>query len=225
MDKFIYFIVYIIMMGTGEGFVENLARKLGGEKTVSAICAELGVGRQTAINYISMLRQNGFVHKTKYTKPERTYVIKNYRKPQSGTGLVETLNKVLPADLQIEEPYEHYVWEPYSFEEALVDAVRTKKARFLLASLLLFRKTRDWKLLLKLAGKDKRKVGAVYDVARKELPRIRRMDKRSYNALLRAKNYDKYLVARVGASRDYEKISRRWGVLIPFTKRDLERIR
>ncbi|MFH0987150.1 MAG: hypothetical protein V1911_03850 [Candidatus Micrarchaeota archaeon] len=210
---------------TDSKLAQKLAQKLEGRKTIKGICSELGIKRGTAVYYVSMMRKNGFVHQTIYTKPERTYVIKPCARPAPAGGLVEALNRVLPKDFQIDEPYEHYVWGPYSFEDALVSAVRTKKARFILGSILLFRKVSDWKLLMKMAGGEKRKIGALYDLARREIPKVPRMDKRTYRGLLRAKVYDKYLISKAGPSEDYKDLSKKWGIFIPFTKKDMNRLR
>lgn len=199
-------------------------RGLNGYYTTSDICRELHIKRQTALNYICKLRKMGHIHETIHTQPERTYFIKQSKKIIAKRGLTDLLNSLLPAEFQLHEKYEHFVWGKYPPEKAFADALKTKKARFVLASIILFRKIKNWKLLFKCAKGDRKKAGALYDLARKEMPKIRRMDKRTYTALLKSPKEPPYFVGNAKASADYLQISKKWGVFIPFSRKDIERI-
>lgn len=199
-------------------------KKLNGYFTISDICKKLNMQRQSAIDYVSKLRKAGYVHRTIYTKPERTYLIRQYRKAAAQKGLTDVLNSLLPANFQLQEKYEQYVWGEYPPEKAFVDTLKTRKARFVLASIILFRKIKDWKLLFKYAKGNRRKAGALYDLARREMPKIRRMDKRTYTALLKSPKESPYFVGKAEASADYLQISKKWGVFIPFSREDVRRI-
>ena len=202
--------------------IEKLAKRLEGLQTVSSICKLLKIDRRTAINYISMLRKKGFLE-TMYGKRRiRMYKISPAIKKKAGyPGLYEIINKY--SKVKIIGRYEHKIYtHELTVEEAIIRAVKSKGFRIILAALGLFNRIEDWHLLNKLSKKEGigRKIGALYDVARKSF-RVKRMDERTRKSLLKSKVDDKYVVGRI-ESRDFKDIEKIWKIYIPFNKADLE---
>jgi len=203
-----------------ESDVNILAKKLAGLQVVDTIAKTLGVSRRTAINYISRLRKKGLVKTTYGRRKIRMYRIYPFKKPEFGyPGLYETINKYSPVKLIA--PYEHRLARKLIVEEAIARAVKTERFRVVLASLGMFSKVKDWSKLYYFAKKEsiERKIGALYDVARTCI-KIRRMDKRTRDNLLKSKQKGRYIIDRI-RGKHFKKIEKRWKVYIPFNKADL----
>ncbi|MBI2107752.1 hypothetical protein HYT54_01380 [Candidatus Woesearchaeota archaeon] len=202
--------------------IHNLAKKLEGLQTVSTIGKTLGISRRTSINYISKLRKNGFAETSYGHNKVRMYKISPAKLIKSGNdGLIETLNKNSKVKLIL--PYSHRVYgHKIAVEKALVEAVKSRHFRTVLASLGLFAKIKNWHLLHELAVKENagRKIGALYDAARQVI-RVRRMDKRTRNALLKSKTPSRFIIDNF-KSEDLVEIQKTWGVYVPFNRADLE---
>jgi len=106
-------------------------------------------------------------------------------------------------------------------EESIIRAIETKHPKIILASLALFNHVKNWHLLLKLAKdyKIRRKVGALYELTRKFM-RVKRIDKRVLNSLLKARNEPKFIVENF-KTKDFKDIEKKWGVFLPFNKVDM----
>ena len=65
----------------------------------------------------------------------------------------------------------------------------------------------------------RRKVGALYELTRNFM-KVRRIDKRTLNSLLKAKNEPKFIVDNF-KSKDFKNIERKWNVFLPFNKVDI----
>jgi len=109
-----------------------------------------------------------------------------------------------------------------TIEEAIVRAIKEGDFRTVLAVLGLFNNINNWSKLLEFAKKEKitRKVGALYDTARTTI-KVRRMDKRTRNALLKGNIKDKFVIKKI-RSDNFKEIEKEWKVFIPFNKADLE---
>ncbi|MBW2966545.1 hypothetical protein KY342_05565 [Candidatus Woesearchaeota archaeon] len=202
--------------------LEKLAKRIEGLQTVSSICKLLKIDKRTAINYISMLRKKGFLE-TMYGKRRiRMYKISPAIKKKVGyPGLYEIINK--HSKVKIIGRYEHKVYaHKLTVEEAIIRAIKTKGFRVILAALGLFNKIENWQLINKLSKKENigRKIGALYDIARKSF-RVKRMDERTRKSLLKSKVDGKYIIDRI-KSKDFKNIEKIWKVYIPFNKADLE---
>ncbi|MFH1592852.1 MAG: hypothetical protein ABIB47_05805 [Candidatus Woesearchaeota archaeon] len=204
-----------------------MAKRLEGMQTVSTISKKLGIKRRTAINYVSKLRKEGFLRNYNGGRKVRFYIIDPLKRREVGyPGLYEVINKNSRIGLITRARYRVH-GRPLSIEEVIVEAVNTGEYRTILASLDLFGKVRDWSKLKTLAVKNKlgRKVGALYDVARKFI-RVRRMDLRTRKALLNSKVKSKYVIknlrGKLGHFNDIEKL---WEVYVPFNRADLMRYR
>ena len=202
--------------------LEEIARLLEGLQTAGTIAKKLGVSRRTAVNIIWKLRKNGLVE-TGYGKRKiRLYRIRTIKKPDVGfKGLYDIINENSRVKLfakEIHKVHDHKM----TIEEAIVRAVKEGDFRTVLAVLGLFNNINNWSRLLEFAKKEKitRKVGALYDTAR-TIIKVRRMDKRTRNALLKGNIKDKYIIKKI-RSDDFKEIEKEWKVFIPFNKADLE---
>lgn len=204
---------------------ERLAKKLEGLKTIEDVERILGIKRATAIKYIHLLRKKGLVETRIGSKKKRIYRITRVKKIRIGNpGFYETLNK--NSSIKIWEPYEHRViGKKLSIEEVIAWAASKMDLRIHIAVLALFKKVKNWSRLYRYARKYnvRRKVGALYDVARTIL-RIRRMDKRTRNKLINVTDERRFMVPLM-KSRDFKEIEKRWRIFIAFNKADLERYR
>ena len=200
--------------------LDFIAKKLEGLQTISAIANTLKINKRTAINYVSELRKKGLV-KTEYGKRKiRLYRISTIKRKEVGyPSIYDIINQ--NSRIKIVTNYKHISYKKLCIEEVIVEAVKTKSFRVILASLELFNKVRDWSKLYKLAKKEQigRKIGALYDLTRKFI-KIRKIDKRTRNALLRSKVKDKYIIKKI-KSKDFKNIEKIWGIYLPFNKADM----
>lgn len=203
----------------------KIARMLEGLQTLDNIINKLNVSRRTAINYISLLRKKGFLKNYSGGRKKRIYIIKSIKKKEIGyPDIYEIINKYSRIGLVTRTNYRRHDKE-LSIEEVIIEAIKTKEYRTILASLDLFRKVKNWSFLRKLATKEKigRKVGALYDVARTIL-KTKRMDLRTRKALLKSKIKNKYIIPNLkGKLKNFSNIEKEWRIYIPFNKADLER--
>jgi len=203
----------------------ELAKKLEGLQTISTISKILNIAKRTATNYVSLLRKNGYINETNYgSRKIRMYKIKTLKEKEIGNpGFYEVLDK--NSKVRIYSPYENdrVYGRKLSIEETIIIAVNTKEFRTILASLGLFSKVKDWVKLNYYANKNNigRKIGALYDVA-KTVIKIRKMDNRTRNSLLKSKIEDKYIIKNM-KSKNLKDIEKIWNVYIPFNKADLEK--
>lgn len=202
---------------------ERLTNRLKGLKTIEDIEKELNVKRATAIKYIHLLRKQKLVETKIGGKKKRLYKITTTPKIELGNpGFYEVLNANSP--IKIWEPYEHRIMDrKLTIEEVIAWAASKMDLRIHIAVLALFRKIKNWSKLYKYA-KDynvRRKVGALYDVARTIL-RVRKMDKRIRNKLLKVTGERRFMVPLM-KSKCFNDIEKKWGIFIPFNKADLER--
>ena len=109
-------------------------------------------------------------------------------------------------------------------EETIIYSIKKKDVRWLIASLDLFRKIKDWSLLYNLARKENlvREVVALYEVARLSVRKVRRMPKR-FKTLATPKRQDKYkYIVDKFSSLHFQDIEKKWKVYIPLNWGDLE---
>ena len=202
---------------------KKLSKALEGLNTIESIKRKLNVKRATAIKYIHLLRKKGLVETKVGSKKIHLYNIKRIPIINIGNpGFYEILNK--NSSIKINPPYEHRViGRKISIEETIAWAASTDNIRIHIAVLALFNKVINWSELYKWAKiyGVRRKVGALYDIARTIL-KTRRMDLRIRKKLLSVKNEDKYLIHNIKA-KDFKEIEKTWKIYIPFNRKDLER--
>lgn len=203
--------------------VFELAKRLEGPQTISSIQNKLGMTRATAIKTVHLLRKEGLVKTSGGGEQPRIYKIS--RTPYimvGGPGLYDIINKY--SKIKLTEPFKHRIMDrEMSIEEAIVRAVLTGDYRVILASLGLFNHVKNWPLLYALAKREgiRRKIGALYDTARKTV-KVRKMDKKIREALIKAKEKSRFIIPGI-KSHDFMDIEKTWKIHIPFNKADLWR--
>ena len=199
----------------------KIAKELEGLQTVNSIAKQLNVDRRTSINYAWALRKKGFLENV-YGGRVKLYRINPLIKRKTGYSFYELLNKYSKVKLAVREDYIIHSEKEPSVEEILVRAVKNDNFRVVLASLGLFNKIRSWSRLYKFAKNYnvRRKIGALYDVAR-EIIRVRRMDDKTRKWLLNAKNEEIYIIPRF-KSKSFQDIEKKWKIYIPLNIADLE---
>ncbi|MBI2499486.1 hypothetical protein HYV88_04560 [Candidatus Woesearchaeota archaeon] len=202
---------------------ENIVKNLEGLQTIDSVMSKLGIKRDTAIQYIYSLRKKGLIETRIGKGKKRLYRITKLPKISIGNpGYYDIINKYSP--IKVWEKYEHRViGRRISIEETIAWAASTNEDRLHLAMLALYKKVRNWPELYKWAlyFKSRRKVGALYDVAKKFI-KIKKMDGRIRKRLLEAGNENKYLYPNL-KSRDFKDIENKWRVFIDLNKADLMR--
>ena len=219
--------IHLIMM-KGSNKYEKLAESLQGIYTLETLADRLKIDRTKAIYIIHRLRKIGFVKTTYGAGKKRIYYI-SLRNKQRGVSYTEKINEVSQSAsyaIVTSEPYYVHDRVP-SYEEALIYAIKQRDVRYIIASLVLFRKISDWSLLYKLAKKDDliREIAVLYEVARKVIKKVRKMPKRFLNnAEKRKTNRFKYIVNGI-SSDDFKNIEKKWKIYIPLNLADLEEYR
>ena len=203
--------------------IECVLRQLEGLNTLDLVQKKLSVRKSTAIKKLCQLRKLGFVETSGGGKQPRLYRISRIKFQKIGNpGLYEVINKNSP--IKLVKPYEHRVMgRRLSIEEVIVMAVKTENFRVVLAALALFNKLRNWPRLYTYAKKEgvRRKIGALYDVARAVI-RVRKMPKKIRKLLLRAREKGRHIIPLIKV-KDFQDISREWKIYVPFNKADLAR--
>jgi len=200
--------------------LNEIARKLEGLQTVSSISKILNIKKRTSINYIWQLRKKGYLTTSYGKRKIRLYKINSLSKKTNGYNFYELLNKYSKIKLFTKEDYIIHSAKKPSVEEILARGIASKEFRVVLSSLGLFNKIKNWSIFKFFANKYniKKKVGALYDVAR-SIMRVKRMDKRIRKSLFSGKGG--YIIPKI-KTRDFKDVEKLWNVFIPFNKQDLE---
>jgi hypothetical protein len=220
----------------------DILRKLEGLQTLQGATEKLEITRQGTLNLLSRLKKEGYVTTSGGGRKIRLYKITMRKQLARDPGMFDIINKYSP-NFQVNEWFDHQVHGKYGPEEALIDAIKTKSFRLILASLRLFGHIKDWRRLHRLAKENDlvQEVGALYDVARLNL-RTRKIpalpleySPRQRNLLLRdspANAADKKSVSlkwrqltQLKERNNFPEIEKRWKVYIPFNEKDLEEIK
>lgn len=201
--------------------LDEILWKMQGLQTAETVAEELGLTKQSAINLLSKLKKLGYVTTKGGGKQKRLYKITTTIQRPRKEGMFDILNKYNP-NFKLNPWYDHQVHGEYGVEEAIVDAIKTKSFRAILASLRLFSHVKDWRKLQRLA-KEKdvwQEVGSMSELARKYFKA-----KNPFNNPEIKNKRTKYLI------RDYKTyeesfmpITRKWKVYIPFRKGDLTKV-
>ena len=203
-------------------YLINIAKRLEGLQTVDSIAKNLDIDRRTAINYVWMLRKEGFVETIYGKRKIRMYRVSLFKKIKFGyAGLYEFLNQ--NSKIKVYAPYiERIYGHKPTAEEMIVKAIKTGDLRTILSSLALFNKVKNWSRLNQIARKEMigRKIGALYDAAR-AIIRVKRMGKKTRKALLNSEIEDKFIVKNA-RTKNLNHIEDEWRVHLPFNKADLE---
>ena len=201
---------------------EKLAEALEGFNRVESLQDKLKINRQRAIFLMYKLRALRYV-KTYYgANNKRIYYISK-RNKERGISYTSVLNKYAPtAGIRILDNDNYFVHgRDITPEELMIYCLKQNSIRYVIASLILFRKIKDWSLLYKLAKKENavNKIIALYEVARKSVRKIRKMPKRFYNLARKEKKF--YYIVEPYSSRDFGEIEKKWRTYIPLNIADL----
>lgn len=199
---------------------QELLKKLEGIQTIKTVMDKLKVNKKKAVFAVYKLRKEGYV-KTKYRSDKTRIYSISYENKLGGKSYYEIINENSPLKVSTPHTYKIYGREP-SLEETLIFAVKSNDLRLILAALSLFKKINNWTELYHLAKKNfvERKVGALYDLARK-IMLTRKMTKKFRNNTLPKDNKYQYFIEGI-RSDDYQDIERTWKVYLPFNKKDSE---
>jgi predicted transcriptional regulator len=201
----------------------KVSRETEGLHTVESFSEALGIGRQTAVNYLHSMRKEGFVETTRGPSGKRLYRIEALPLRKEGhPGLIEVIGRNSGVKLysSAEERSDHEI----SVEEAIARAAASGDFRVVLASLPLFRKVSDWKELYRQSRERgvARQVGALYCLARMHM-RVKSADMRTLSVMKRSKAAGRFIVEGM-RSADFSGLEKDWGVGIPFNRADLQRL-
>lgn len=186
--------------------------------TAELLAEELGYTRQSTINFLSKLKKQG--HVTATGNKKRLYKITARKQLPRKPGMYDILNKYNP-NFQIMPPFDHQAHYDYQVENALVDAVKTKNFRVLLATLKLFNNVKNWKKLYSLAKENDvwQEIGALYDVA-KLFFRVRKMPEK-----YRKNTFRKWKLLTTIKKDYFPKIANQWKIYIPFNELSVREIK
>ena len=207
---------------------EVIVKVIEGIKTIDDVQEKLKIDRAKAIYLLHKLRKLGYI-KTKYLpNKKRVYSISPLNK-QKGISYLESFNENMPnVSLKINDQENYFVHgRKIKAEEQLIYALKKGTVRYVLSSLILFRKIKDWSNLYRLAKKENltRQISALYEIARIFIRKVRRMPKR-FRRLTTPKKEDKYLFVIKGfRSDEFKNIEKKWKVYIPLNRADLEEYR
>lgn len=203
----------------------ELIEKVNGVQTIESIKSTLNVDRTRAIYLIYRLRKRGYVITKQDSNNSRIYFISRQNK-LGGTSYIDIINENSPVKLSSSEVYKIY-GRPVSIEETIIYALKTHRLRYILASLGLYKKIRDWVELYRLAKKNDlvREVGALYDLVWNTFPRIKKMSRFfKHWALLKTEPNFRFIIPNL-KSKDFSSIEEKWKVFIPFSSEDLKEYR
>jgi len=202
--------------------IKELLKMIGGIQTIKSVMEILDVDKNKAIYYVYRLRKKGYV-KTRYSSDKRRVYHISSENVLGGQSYIDIINKYSSIKLASSEVYKIY-GRKISIEETIIYAVKTKRFRYILASLALFKKVKNWSLLYQLAKKNYviRQVGALYDVAKKTISQVKRMHK-GFRIYGLPKSNEPYIsIIPDLQSSDFKAIEKVWRVHIPFNTEDLE---
>ena len=212
----------------GKTKYDKLAEYLEGFYTVETLAERLKTKKSKAIYVIHRLRKLGYVKTSYEAGKKRLYNIslKNKQKGISYTDKINEASKNVSASYALVIPKDAYYIhnrEP-TYEEALIYAIKIKDVRYLIASLVLFRKISNWSLLYALAKKEDLvlELATLYEIARKVVRKVRKMPKRFLHLAQKRKVRGfRYIVDHL-SSKDFTTIEKKWRVYIPLNLSDLE---
>ncbi len=121
-----------------------------GKYTVETFAREQGLTRQSALNLLSKLKQQGYVTVSGGGRQKRVYTLTRTRQ-QETNGFYDTVNQYSPEKLV--PKFKHVVIGRYTVEHAIIDGIKIGDVRTLQATMHLFRHVKSWKRLFDLARK------------------------------------------------------------------------
>jgi hypothetical protein len=201
--------------------IKQLLNVLKGTQTTESVMNILNINKSKAVYLIFRLRKAGFVKTERLSNNKRVYHI-SFENKLDGYSPYELINDISPVKVVSQANYRIH-GNKKDVEEALIFALKSGSLRTILASLALFKKVKRWSKLHDLAKVEhvERKIGALYDLARK-IMKTRHMDERFRKNALPKKNEKFEFIIQGLKSDDFVEIESKWKVRIPFNKNDLE---
>ena len=200
---------------------EKILEKIKGIQTIESIKSTLGISHSKAVYVVYRLRKKGYVVTKQDSNHNRIYSISR-ENALGGTSYVDILNKYSPIKLASSEVYKIYGHQ-ISIEETIVYSVKTRRLRYVLSSLALFKRIKNWNQLYDLAKKNDllREIGALYELVEITFPRVKKIN-RFYlrHSIPKNKEEFKYLIPSL-SSKDFSDIEKKWKIYIPLNKIDL----
>jgi len=188
--------------------ISEVLNKISGVQTIESIKSALKIDRTKAIYIIYRLRKRGYVITKQDAGNTRVYFISR-ENILGGKSYLDVLNKYSPIKLSSSEVYKIYGRE-VSIEETLVYALKTRKFRYILSSLALFKRIKNWKELYRLGKRN--------NILRE---RIKKINKVFLNHSLPNKTDNfRYIIPHL-KSKDFLSIENKWKMHIPFNRTDL----
>lgn len=202
--------------------LNEILQKLEGVQTVETVMKLLNANRRSAIYYIHRLRTKGYVKTLRSDSGARVYKI-SFQNRLKGISYYDIINEASPIQIVAPLVYKVYGKKPTP-EETLIFAIKTQSVRTILAAMALFRRIDNWIEIYHLAKENRveRQVGALYDLARKNITKVRRMPKKFRNLALPKKQYEFQYVIPGMKTREYQEIENTWRIYIPYNKTDFE---
>ncbi len=194
-------------------------KKIEGLRTIEELCDLLRLKRQSVLNKLSQLKKQGYISVSGGRDQKRIYKITTYKQTKS-RGMFDIINKY--SKIKVFPSFKHVAHGKYGIENALIDAIKLKNRRTLLAALSLFNHVRNWKRLSLLAKKYDIQVelGCLYDLARRSI-KTRRMPKNIYDSLKSKKSRK---TIRISQEKS-DMVDKEWNCQIPFSRGDLKRLK
>ncbi len=196
----------------------DLLKKLEGKQTADTIAEELGITKQSAVNFAYKLKKEGFLIRDGGGDQKRIYTIsaKFFRKKEN-PGMFEILNLHSPE--KINPYFEHEPHGNYGVENAIIDLIRLNDIRIQINILPLFNHIKNWNLLYNLAKKNNlcTEIGALYDIAR-QVTKVRKMPLRIQKLLKNFKKINHF----IPMNKDFFETEKKWSINLKFNKNDLE---
>jgi hypothetical protein len=202
--------------------LKDILQKLEGVQTVETVMNLLGANRTSAVYYIHKLRKAGYVKTLRSPNGARVYKI-SYQNKFNGISYYDIINEASPIQILAPMVYKVYGKKPTP-EETLIFAIKTQSVRTILASLALFRRIDNWIELYHLAKENRveRQVGALYDIARKNIAKVRRMPKKFRNLAIPKQEYEFKFVVPGMKSKEFPDVENTWRIYLPFNRTDFE---
>ena len=206
----------------GSNKYNALVEYIQGFYTLETFAQRLRINKTKAIYILYRLRKLGLVETSYGAGKKRLYYI-SLRNKWNGKSYTEMINENSPIQLASSSP--HYVHGRIpSYEELLIYAIKQRDIRYLIASLGLFTKIKNWSRLYKLAKKEEllAQIVALYEVAKKFVRKIKKMPKRFKNNWFRNKSKKFVYMISPLSSDNFQDIEKRWKIYIPLNVSDLE---
>jgi hypothetical protein len=188
-----------------------------GKQTLKTISKKLNLTKNSAANFISKLKREGYATSIGGGKQPKIYTISLKKQTKFSKGMFDILSEETPIKLH---PYFiHKVRGNYRIEDAIIELIKLNDVRPLKGIVYLLNKVHDWNYLNSISEGVESKLGALYDFTR-TIRKTRKMPDHIRKSLLKNKNKKmKYWLFKK-EPRDFEKV---WNITIPLRGEDFDK--